>query len=175
MVSTRPGRGQPASWARDLVFSHNCRGYVVEIVAVYNIKGGVGKTTTAVNLGAELANRGMSCLLIDVDPQANATAALGLGDPDRASMYDVLVDGEPLDSVIISTPQPGLDLVPPDVPWSAGALVDRAGLKGAAVGGARVSPTHGNFIVNDGAASAALDVSSPCRNAALINVSVVLT
>ena len=45
--------------------------------------------------------------------------------------------------------------MPDGIPWSAGALVDRAGLKGAAVGGARVSPTHGNFIVNDGAATAA--------------------
>jgi len=46
------------------------------------------------------------------------------------------------------------DEVPAGIPWSAGALVDRAGLKGAAIGGARVSPTHGNFIVNDGTAGA---------------------
>jgi UDP-N-acetylmuramate dehydrogenase len=45
--------------------------------------------------------------------------------------------------------------MPAGIPWSAGALVDRAGLKGASVGGARVSPTHGNFIVNEGGASAA--------------------
>ena len=44
--------------------------------------------------------------------------------------------------------------MPDGIPWSAGALVDRAGLKGMAVGGARVSPTHGNFIVNDGGATA---------------------
>ena len=46
-------------------------------------------------------------------------------------------------------------MVPEGLPWSAGALVDRAGLKGASVGGARVSPTHGNFIVNEGSATAA--------------------
>jgi len=56
---------------------------------------------------------------------------------------------------IFQNPEPGQDAVPDGIPWSAGALVDRAGLKGAAIGGARVSPTHGNFIVNDGAATAA--------------------
>ena len=65
---------------------------------------------------------------------------------------------QPLDTpsagCVFQNPQPGRDLVPPDMPWSAGALVDRAGLKGAGVGGARVSATHANFIVNDGAATA---------------------
>ena len=56
---------------------------------------------------------------------------------------------------MFQNPEPGRDAVPDGIPWSAGALVDRAGLKGAAVGGARVSPTHGNFIVNEGAATAA--------------------
>jgi UDP-N-acetylmuramate dehydrogenase len=51
-------------------------------------------------------------------------------------------------------PQPGRDLVPEGLPWSAGALIDRCGLKGVAVGGARVSTTHGNFIVNEGTATA---------------------
>jgi len=54
---------------------------------------------------------------------------------------------------IFQNPIPGRDPVPADVPWSAGALVDRAGLKGAREGQARVSPTHGNFIVNEGGAS----------------------
>jgi UDP-N-acetylmuramate dehydrogenase len=66
---------------------------------------------------------------------------------------------QPLDSpsagCIFQNPQPDRDRVPGGVPWSAGALVDRVGLKGAAVGCARVSPTHGNFIVNEGGATAA--------------------
>ena len=65
---------------------------------------------------------------------------------------------QPLDTpsagCIFQNPQLGRDRLPPGVPYSAGALVDRAGLKGAVAGGARVSPTHGNFIVNDGAATA---------------------
>ena len=56
---------------------------------------------------------------------------------------------------VFQNPQRGRDLVPEGIPWSAGALVDRAGLKGVSIGGARVSPTHGNFIVNDGNATAA--------------------
>ena len=55
---------------------------------------------------------------------------------------------------IFQTPDPAFDRVPDGMPWSAGALVDRAGLKGARQGAARVSPTHGNFIVNDGGATA---------------------
>ncbi len=55
---------------------------------------------------------------------------------------------------VFQNPVPDLDVMPPGMPWSAGALVDRAGLKGAALGGARVSPAHGNFIVNDGMATA---------------------
>jgi UDP-N-acetylmuramate dehydrogenase len=66
---------------------------------------------------------------------------------------------QPLDTpsagCVFQNPERGRDLVPDGIPWSAGALVDRAGLKGLALGGARVSPTHGNFIVNDGGATAA--------------------
>ena len=51
-------------------------------------------------------------------------------------------------------PSPGATSLPDGIPWSAGALVDRAGLKGYAIGGARISPTHGNFIVNEGTATA---------------------
>jgi UDP-N-acetylmuramate dehydrogenase len=65
---------------------------------------------------------------------------------------------QPLDTpsagCIFQNPEPTRDVVPEGIPWSAGALVDRAGLKGASLGAARVSPTHGNFIVNEGSATA---------------------
>ncbi|HWC29711.1 MAG TPA: AAA family ATPase [Dehalococcoidia bacterium] len=93
------------------------------IIAIANQKGGVGKTTTAINLGAELAARGVTCLLVDLDPQANATAGLGLSRGDGPTIYDVLIDDQPLDEVIIVTVQSGLDLAPagPDL---AGAEVE---------------------------------------------------
>jgi UDP-N-acetylmuramate dehydrogenase len=84
------------------------------------------------------------------DPAAlRATARQSLAYRKRTQPLDV-----PSAGCIFQNPQPGIDAVPPDIPWSAGALVDRAGLKGAGLGGARVSPTHGNFIVNDGSATA---------------------
>jgi UDP-N-acetylmuramate dehydrogenase len=76
---------------------------------------------------------------------------------------------QPLDTpsagCVFQNPQPGRDAVPNGIPWSAGALIDRAGLKGTAVHGARVSPAHGNFILNDGAASASdiRDLIDRCR------------
>ena len=93
------------------------------VLAVANQKGGVGKTTTSINLGAEVAAHGIPCLLIDLDPQANATAGLGLSDPDRPTVYDVLINDASLADVVIDTVQPGLDLAPsgPDL---AGAEVE---------------------------------------------------
>ena len=93
------------------------------VIAVANQKGGVGKTTTAINLGAELAAVGVSTLLIDLDPQANATAGLGLSGHGGATIYDIILDDLPLGECIIETPQPGFMLAPsgPDL---AGAEVE---------------------------------------------------
>ena len=84
-----------------------------QIITIANQKGGVGKTTTALNLSSCLAVAEKRTLLIDIDPQANATSGLGI-DPrqlDR-STYDVLVNHEQIERVIQSTRVPNLDIVP---------------------------------------------------------------
>lgn len=98
------------------------------ILAFANQKGGVGKTTTAINLGAFLALRGQRVLLLDLDPQANATSSLGLDKRAlQASIYDVLIDGLPLTEIMLATRLPGLHLIP-SVPALAGAEVELAHL-----------------------------------------------
>lgn len=82
------------------------------IYAVANQKGGVGKTTTAVNLAACLAEAGSRVLLVDVDPQANASGGLGISGRDRPTIADVLLDGLPVADAVASTRVPNLDLVP---------------------------------------------------------------
>lgn len=92
----------------------------MRIIAVTNQKGGCGKTTTAVNLSAVLAARGRRVLLIDLDPQAHATIALGLSPADcPATTYEVLRGTLPIHEAIQQNHFPGLDVLPSSIPLAA--------------------------------------------------------
>lgn len=93
-------------------------------VAIANQKGGVGKTTTAINIATAMAATGWKVLLIDLDPQGNASTGIGVGTADRErSSYDLLVDQAPLDECVMQTRIPGLDLIAATVDLS-GAEVE---------------------------------------------------
>jgi len=113
------------------------------ILAILNQKGGVGKTTTAVNLAAGLARAGQPTLLVDIDPQGNATTGLGVAKSElNAMVYDVLLGECTWEEAVVSTKIPNLDILPATLDL-AGAVIElasmpareirlREGLKGAA-------------------------------------------
>jgi chromosome partitioning protein len=104
------------------------------VYAIANQKGGVGKTTTAVNVGACIAEAGRSTLLVDVDPQANATVGLGIARDRRPGLYEVLGGEAEAQEAITAASVPGLEVLP------AGA-----GLAGANVELPRLEDFHGRL------------------------------
>ncbi len=118
-----PGAGGPITASRREPAHPPASVSGVTVFAVANQKGGVGKTTTAVNVAACIAESGYRTLLVDIDPQANATVGLGMAKDLEPSVYDVLSGEHTAQDAIHETAVRGLDLMPPG-PGLAGANVE---------------------------------------------------
>lgn len=101
---------------------------MARVIAVANQKGGVGKTTTCVNLAAYAAGAGRRVLLVDLDPQGNASSSLGVA-PGERTLYDALIGGEPPERAVALSRRMGLDVVPSGAALAA-AEVELVGIDG---------------------------------------------
>ena len=157
-------------------------------MAIANQKGGVGKTTTAINLATALAATNWRTLLVDLDPQGNASTGIGISADEREhTTYDLLIDGRPLNHTVRPTRIPGLDIVPSTVDLSGAevelvSVADRTGrLKAALHGDSRhdvclidCPPSLGLLTLNALTAADTLLVPLQCEFFALEGLSQLL-
>jgi len=123
-----------------------------EVLAIVNQKGGVGKTTTSVNLGGYLANSNQPTLIVDLDPQANATMGLGVKvTPEMPTVYDVLLEEVPLADAIQPTSQAGLNIIPstPELVGAAIELMDQPYREYRLRKNLKAVADHYNFVLVD--------------------------